>query len=178
MTEIPSKRFFRPDEVATILEEPLRNIYRWMNDGLIQHFQIGNKRKVTRDELLRLLSEGTKQAKEASVEVLQEMANKNKKHCCVYIINGNNGLYKIGMTSGLRSRLKILCESVPFKIDLVGIIKTEDHKKLESQLHVKFKNCRVKGEWFLLSDSDLEEIKSMDSFVLVDLPIDEYIKIM
>jgi len=58
MTEIPNKRFFRPDEVAVILEEPIRTIYRWLKDKKIIHIPHGRKKRIPRAELERVIREG------------------------------------------------------------------------------------------------------------------------
>jgi excisionase family DNA binding protein len=57
MTE---KRYLRPDEVARDLEEPVRNIYLWIQKGLIEAVHLGKKIKISREELERIRKEGTK----------------------------------------------------------------------------------------------------------------------
>jgi excisionase family DNA binding protein len=51
---MPEKRFYRPDEVAALLEEPLRNVYRWIREGKIRAERIGKRLKIHRDEFERL----------------------------------------------------------------------------------------------------------------------------
>jgi len=58
MTEIPEKRFFRPDEVARILEQPVRTIYFWLKQDKIRHIHFGKKTVIPRDELRRLINAG------------------------------------------------------------------------------------------------------------------------
>ena len=56
--DIPDKRFYRPDEVATALEVSLRSVYRWVAKGYIQHIHCGSKIRVHREEMDRILRVG------------------------------------------------------------------------------------------------------------------------
>ena len=53
------KHWYRPDEVARILEEPRRKIYRLIQAKQIQAVVIGRRLKVSSDELERLILRGT-----------------------------------------------------------------------------------------------------------------------
>lgn len=77
----------------------------------------------------------------------------------VYLVKAENGPYKIGMAQSAKNRLKDFV-GLPFAISLEHVIATDDPRKLESYLHERFKSRRVRGEWFDLSGSDVEEIKS------------------
>lgn len=57
-TEIPNKRWYRPDEVAAAIEEPLSNIMRWIREDKIKHMHFGRKVKIPKNELERLISDG------------------------------------------------------------------------------------------------------------------------
>jgi excisionase family DNA binding protein len=58
MTDIPNKRYFRPDEVAKILEQPLRTIYYWLEHDKIKHLHFGKKTVVPREEIERIINGG------------------------------------------------------------------------------------------------------------------------
>ena len=58
MTKIPNKQWFRPDEVAAMLEEPIRNVYLWLDQDKIRHIHVGRKTKISRAEVLRILRDG------------------------------------------------------------------------------------------------------------------------
>jgi len=60
VTDIPNKRYFRPDEVARIIEEPLRAIYRWLESDRIRHIHHMRKTLIPRDEIERILKEGVR----------------------------------------------------------------------------------------------------------------------
>ena len=62
----------------------------------------------------------------------------------------------------------------PFGAELIGFIRTENAKKLETELHQKYSRDRIKGEWFEISKEDaekcisfysnLEDIEEMNNF--------------
>ena len=58
MSDIPDKRFFRPDEVARILEQPVRTVYFWLKQDKIKHVHFGRKTVIPRDEIQRLIESG------------------------------------------------------------------------------------------------------------------------
>ncbi len=59
MPKIPDKNFFRPYEVAGILDESVDTIRRWTRQGLIKGFRVPGRRhvKIPREEVVRLTSE-------------------------------------------------------------------------------------------------------------------------
>jgi hypothetical protein len=76
----------------------------------------------------------------------------------VYVIEGN-GLYKIGRTTRLANRLRHFSTLFPFPITLVTAIQADDPVELEKKLHERFGQRRRNGEWFALSEADLEYIR-------------------
>lgn len=72
------------------------------------------------------------------------------------------GFVKIGRTLDIKERLSDLRTGNPFPITVLGVI--EGTKKLESQLHKKYRNQKVHGEWFNLTEDQLRELQ--DSFVI------------
>ncbi len=79
----------------------------------------------------------------------------------VYLMKGANGTYKIGRSKNPIDRMKMFGVHLPFEIEPVCIIKSEDHVSLEKELHAMFADFRVNGEWFKLADDDVEYIKSL-----------------
>lgn len=79
----------------------------------------------------------------------------------IYLIECN-GYYKIGKTScDIGDRLSGLQTGNPFPLTVVANIVRTDSSGLEVYLHNRFKHKRVRGEWFSLSDSDIEYIKNL-----------------
>ena len=84
-----------------------------------------------------------------------------------YLIKAENGLVKIGQTSDLRSRFLTLYTVIPVEIEIVAYCQCENYEQLERQLHQKYANVRVKGEWFALSDKEVSAIITEYGFSLM-----------
>lgn len=78
----------------------------------------------------------------------------------VYLLRGQNGLYKIGLSKDAERRLKNF-EGLPFDVDYICVIESEDMRGLEASLHKRFAAKRVKGEWFDLDAEDVDYIRSL-----------------
>lgn len=80
----------------------------------------------------------------------------------VYVVKSltNNAYYKIGRTRNLHRRTKTFDVKLPFDVEIVCLIKTEDMYKLEGELHGRYVHKRKDGEWFNLSHEDLLWLKS------------------
>ena len=77
-----------------------------------------------------------------------------KKHKKTYIIKENNtGLYKIGKSVNPKYRERTLQSQTPN----IEIVKIWD-KDIESKLHNKYNENRIRGEWFNLTKSQLKYI--------------------
>ena len=89
-----------------------------------------------------------------------ENTTKKPKKGFVYFIKAENGLIKIGQTKDLSNRYKQIQHSALLKTELLFAIESDDVIKLEEKLHRFFENKIKKGEWFALSDGDIEIIKN------------------
>lgn len=76
--------------------------------------------------------------------------------------------YKIGVSKTPNERIVRLSTLPPFDVKLVCLLKTGDMYSLEKQLHDKFADKRVNGEWFLLSSSDIEYVVAMSDTIAGD----------
>ena len=81
----------------------------------------------------------------------------------VYLLQSPSGNYKIGRTSNPDDRLKTFSVKLPFEVEYVCVIQTDDMYALESNLHQRFWDKRVNGEWFTLSPEDVAHIKGLTS---------------
>lgn len=66
--------------------------------------------------------------------------------------------YKIGRTNNPSRRFNELSQALPFAIEVVAVVETEDAPTLEWQLHQRYAEQRQRGEWFKLHDSHVREI--------------------
>jgi len=79
---------------------------------------------------------------------------------CIYLVKEkNDGHIKIGRTVDIKSRLRTFSVKLPFKVDLIHSFKSSDYISAEKLLHRHFQSKRVDGEWFLLTELDIEKIK-------------------
>lgn len=89
-----------------------------------------------------------------------EFKNKriNKTVYVYLMVDDYTNLYKIGKSNNVHFREKTLLSQTP-KIRLIHYFNRPDY--LESDLHKKYKSQRVRGEWFELTQEDVEFIKSL-----------------
>jgi hypothetical protein len=81
----------------------------------------------------------------------------------VYLLKSETGHYKIGRTIDPKSRSKTFGIQLPFAVEFLAVIPADDMISLESELHRRFDEKRLSGEWFNLSDDDIEYIKGLAS---------------
>jgi hypothetical protein len=79
----------------------------------------------------------------------------------VYIGCSKNGLCKVGITTDYKKRLKQLKTGNPF-FKYLAVFTSERAALTEIEIHTKFSNKRVQGEWFDLSQQDIKWI--MDEY--------------
>lgn len=83
----------------------------------------------------------------------------------VYFIHNEDSMaVKIGCAKNVQRRLATLQTSSPSDLKLLGTIKAESFRcamELEENLHEKFKDSRIRGEWFHLDSLVTDYLKSM-----------------
>jgi hypothetical protein len=79
----------------------------------------------------------------------------------VYVLKSPLGAFKIGRTKSPDKRLKRIEVKMPFEVELVTLVQTDDMYELEISLHERFAGKHVNGEWFALEPEDIEYIKSL-----------------
>lgn len=77
----------------------------------------------------------------------------------IYVIRSPYG-YKIGKTRTLRDRTRLFAVKLPFPIDVVMTGWFADYSLAERNFHRQFADKRLEGEWFDLTDSDLELLRA------------------
>lgn len=86
----------------------------------------------------------------------------------IYLIKSSHNLYKIGLTAEPKWRIARLDVTLPFEIDVLHLIPTDDMRRTEKRLHETYKSKRQKGEWFALSDDDVMAICSIKEMKWVE----------
>jgi hypothetical protein len=80
----------------------------------------------------------------------------------VYLFKLETGHYKIGLSENPERRSKEVVSGLPFSIEILHTIPTNQMECLEYELHDRFKAKRyAKTEWFNLSEADVESIKTI-----------------
>jgi len=114
-----------------------------------------NGNGVTIPVQLKSAGHPTKQRESKVREAIEKVTGDNKtKKGYVYLIaeEGNTGMVKIGESKDHpKYRLAGLQTGNPRKLVVLGVIKTNDRKKLEKELHAKFVRSNILAEWFWMS---------------------------
>ena len=79
----------------------------------------------------------------------------------VYLIQSPTTAYKIGRTQDPDDRIKTFSVKLPFEVNYIRLIYTDDMYALEKALHDYFADKRINGEWFELEDADVTYLKHM-----------------
>lgn len=91
----------------------------------------------------------------------KEPAPKQKRAGYVYLLCNDKGHYKIGKSVDIANRQKTFGVLLPFDVEFIHVIKSDQYTKLELSLHEKFASKRINGEWFALNADDIAYIKSL-----------------
>lgn len=82
-----------------------------------------------------------------------------RKPAFVYLIREEFcGLVKIGISSEPTQRLRHLQTSCPQRLDIVAILQIDNPGTIEAELHVRFSPKHYRGEWFRLTEDDVEGV--------------------
>ena len=79
----------------------------------------------------------------------------------VYVLRSPTGAFKIGMARNPENRIETFSVKLPFEVEYEILIKTDDMRGLESQLHRRYAEKHINGEWFALTENDLVELRAM-----------------
>lgn len=102
-------------------------------------------------------------AQEQRIEARLHAGQRTPKDGFVYLIHATGTpYYKIGKTKDPRRRTKWFQLKLPFPIRVVHIFPSANMDKTERDLHERFKDQRVNGEWFDLSLKDVAWISWID----------------
>lgn len=107
-------------------------------------------------------------------ECVQELTGRNKKEQerkieqinsktggYVYLLQSPTKAYKIGRTRNPDNRLETFSVKLPFEVEYTCVIRCDDMYSLEKELHGRFADKRINGEWFNLSPEDVDHIKGL-----------------
>jgi prophage antirepressor-like protein len=101
--------------------------------------------------------EETKNFTEFIFSKLQLLKTNVKKKNYVYLLFSEHGV-KIGYSLNPKERISQISVQMPFEITRIENFEVENMSYAEGMLHERYKNKRLNGEWFNLSDKDIDEI--------------------
>jgi DNA-binding XRE family transcriptional regulator len=81
----------------------------------------------------------------------------------IYLISHEDKFLKIGYTCNINNRLSQLQTSNPIRLKVINLIKGDVN--LEKELHSRFKDIRVNGEWFVYDAEILNYFSNQDSLM-------------
>lgn len=76
----------------------------------------------------------------------------------LYLIHCN-GFTKIGISNDVDRRIALFQTGNPYPLELLGKFEFDNALQVESILHVRYAGFRTMGEWFKLTDAQIEEVK-------------------
>jgi len=82
---------------------------------------------------------------------------KSKPKKVVYVITAGEfgDIYKIGIASDIKKRIKALQTGCPYVLYAVTSYKVKKPATVEKMLHLVYCSKRIRGEWFRLLKKDL-----------------------
>ena len=85
---------------------------------------------------------------------IKQETERQKENEVVYFVKAGDFI-KIGYTCDVQARMSQIQTSNPNEVDLLFTVKTDDARKLEQDLHNKYRKQNVRGEWFQLTQEQL-----------------------
>ena len=132
---------YKLSEVREALNIGRSTMYRWIKDGKIEVTKLCGCSFVKRDIMEQLLHEKAEAVAAEPAETMDADVLNGR----VYFID--DGFFiKIGFSSQPQKRIVKLQTSSPFKLTLIGSV--PGNKRIEAELHARFRHLKSHGEWF------------------------------
>ncbi|MBH0166747.1 GIY-YIG nuclease family protein [Fictibacillus sp. 7GRE50] len=77
-----------------------------------------------------------------------------------FVQDHQTGHFQIGKTTQIDKRINGFTVILPFKNELIHLVKSGNHHQTEAAFHDYFTNKRVQGEWYTLSSEDLTWLRN------------------
>lgn len=92
----------------------------------------------------------------------------------VYFLASEGGKYKIGRTKNYKSRAKTFGVKLPFDVHYELVLSSDDYAQFELDIHSRFADKWIRGEWFALTAEDIEAIRAeyADQVVVIEDGVD------
>ena len=146
----------------TAIEKAREHGYEYPYDAIeLQTIAETTKNNTIRREAIAVITEQNNLMRKRTFRTVPSEQPKRSSEGYVYLLQADNGTYKIGRTKSPNSRFKQLGILLPYQLETICLIHTQNMSILENQLHARFAKKHVNGEWFKLDKEDIEYIKSL-----------------
>jgi hypothetical protein len=143
-------------DLCKLTAENLEDLQTWVR----KHAEIHMRAAIHRRAEQQRKYEEAREAQERQREE-EKRKNKGKKPGHIYLIEAENGNFKIGKSKHLSSRINEFGVKLPIKTWLVHSFESNHYDQAELTLHERFADKRTHGEWFMLAPEDVEYIKGI-----------------
>lgn len=89
----------------------------------------------------------------------REATKERQRHGFIYVIKGDR-YCKIGQAVDVPTRIEQFSPALPFPVEIIHTFATDDMNAAENELHERFADKRTGGEWFALSEEDIQWLKT------------------
>lgn len=110
---------------------------------------------------LRQMEEKDRRIKQRKLDEQQKRKLVGQKGYIYLVQKEGTNLYKIGKTVDPYGRIRKFQILLPFPIEAIHLIESDNYDLAETHLHQKYADCRKGGEWFELAPEQIEEIKAI-----------------
>lgn len=172
---------FSPEELDNLQDEEIVFICRWLQNyreelraiEFIREHRIGEQGHYEEEEVVEIalatdsewmrnhLLEEVKKYRDSKPPPKRVPRPSEPLPGFIYLMKGGD-YHKIGLSVDPEKRRQQIATGMPFNIELIHTISTDDMKKAEKRLHDLFASKRVGGEWFELDDTDVEQVMRME----------------
>lgn len=84
----------------------------------------------------------------------QETQGMHNRAGYIYLVAGGQ-YYKIGRSNDVDRRMTEISPKLPFELEVLFVLEVPDMYQAEANLHHKFRDKRINGEWFALDADDV-----------------------
>lgn len=140
-------------QVCKILKCSPTTLYRLRKAGKLQHQKQGKQFVYSHSDIITFLEETSHKAivPEGKTATQPSLSAAPSDHCVYFILGVETHRIKIGWTAHtVDSRLQAFKVGSPDELVLLGTM--PGTRKCERQLHAKFAENHVRGEWFRVSE--------------------------
>ena len=82
----------------------------------------------------------------------------------VDLIRAESGEYKIGRSKDVSARMRNFATLAPFNFELIHTFPAHTFWKAERKLQNRYRDKRIKGEWYRLDQTDVEAVSRISRF--------------